>query len=224
MEDVLEVKPRSPVGIGTTSLHRGAVVKRDDVHELHYIVPIDNVPSVLQQGILSHTGAARLQARSVAHPAVQDLREHKSVPGGMRLHDYANLYLHARNPMLFLRKDLHQELCVLLLDGAVLEMQGVIVTDMNAARKIARFFTVDAGLAALDRDLVFAEDWRHPGDAVAYDRHKAIKCAEVLVPGLVPPEHIRGALVSCQPAENALRQVAPHLHIDVNPHFFFLQP
>lgn len=70
------------------------------VTEFHCIMPIGNVPSVLEHGILSYELAAKLAHHSVAMPEVQDLRDKKQVPGGLKLHQYANLYFHARNPML----------------------------------------------------------------------------------------------------------------------------
>ena len=45
---------------------------------------------------------------SVAMPAVQDRRARKIVPGGRRLHGYANLYICARNPMMFVRRRLEK--------------------------------------------------------------------------------------------------------------------
>jgi hypothetical protein len=67
---------------------------------LHYITPIANVPSILQRGILCHNQVKSLAHQSVAMPQIQQRRTKKSVPGGRHLHDYANLYFDARNPML----------------------------------------------------------------------------------------------------------------------------
>lgn len=75
------------------------------VTELHCIMPLANVPSVMAQGILSYERAAKLPHHSVAMQPVQDKRDQKQVPGGLKLHQYANVYFHARNPMLFKRKD-----------------------------------------------------------------------------------------------------------------------
>lgn len=80
-------------------------MNRKDLRALHYITPIENVPSILRHGILSHVRAARLTHRSVAMREMQDRRSKVVVPGaGRRLHEYANLYLCARKPMLFKRQ------------------------------------------------------------------------------------------------------------------------
>jgi len=67
-----------------------------ELSELHYITAIDNVPSILQHGLLSHRRAARLTNRSVAMEEIQARRATVRVPGGERLHDYVNLYTATR--------------------------------------------------------------------------------------------------------------------------------
>jgi hypothetical protein len=157
--------------------------------------------------------------------AVQDRRMNKIVPGtgNRRLHDYANIYICARNPMLFKRKDAHTELCVLRINTTVLDLDGVIVTDRNAAATIASFRPVETGLALLDREQVFADDWRHPGDELEYLKHRSIKCAEVLVPDQIPSAYIIGAYVSGMQSRVKLTRIAPNLQITIDPHLFFLE-
>jgi ssDNA thymidine ADP-ribosyltransferase, DarT len=73
--------------------------------EFQNIALIDNLPSVLEHGILSHAEAKKITHLSVALQAVQDKRDAKRVPGGLPLHEYANVYFHARNPMMSLRRN-----------------------------------------------------------------------------------------------------------------------
>src|SRR5260370_41922444 len=89
---------------------------RAQLVELGYIVPIATVPSIRQHGILSHNRAAKLQHEDISHKKVNDYRAAVKVPapGGERpLHEYANLYICARNPMLLSRTSMHAQLCVL---------------------------------------------------------------------------------------------------------------
>ncbi|MBX6773430.1 MAG: DUF4433 domain-containing protein, partial [Chloroflexi bacterium] len=115
-------------------------MERRDIPELHYIVHIDNVPSIMTHGILSHRRAQRLEHISVANPSVQEIRDRKRVPGGRWLHDYVNLYLCARNPMLYVlvRTMGHDELCVLRVSAELLDLPTTIMTDGNAAKNYTR--------------------------------------------------------------------------------------
>jgi len=76
---------------------------RNDLTELHYITKIRNVPSIMTKGILSHKQSKKIDHNSVAMEEIQERREKKIVPGGRPLHEYVNLYFHARNPMLYVR-------------------------------------------------------------------------------------------------------------------------
>ena len=107
---------------------------------------------------------------------------------------------------------------------AILDLEGVIVTDRNAASSIARFSPVATGLALIDRDRVFAEYWNHPGDELESDNHKKVKYAEVLVPMCIPPQYIFGAYVSCIESQNRLREtISSQLPITINAYLFFLE-
>jgi hypothetical protein len=155
-------------------------------------MPIENVPSVLQHGILSHERALKLAHHSVAMQEVQDRRDQKQVPGGLKLHQYANLYFHARNPMLYKRRDRAAELCVLRVSIDVRHVQGVVFTDCNASSDYVRFLHPSQWVL-LDFGDIYAMDWRHPNDPIAYYRHRSRKCAEVLVPHCVEPRFLTGA-------------------------------
>jgi hypothetical protein len=109
------------------------------VTEFQCIMPLENIPSVLKHGILSNEGAAKLPHRSVAMQEVQERRDLKQVPRGLKLHQYANLYFHARNPMMYKRKESVADLCVLCVSLDVLKVEGVVLADCNASSNYVRF-------------------------------------------------------------------------------------
>lgn len=108
-----------------------------DLKELHYIMPIANVPSILKLGILSHREVARrrVNSMSVALPGVQERRESRVIPGARPLHEYVNLYI-----------------CVLQISPAVLSLPGVVIADGNAASGPTAFWKSPSGLSKVDKD------------------------------------------------------------------------
>lgn len=194
---------------------------REELDELHYITPIANVPSILAHGLLSHKRANVLSHQSVAMSEIQDRRRKVVVPNARPLHEYVNLYLCARNPMLYKRQAEHHALCVLRVSPAVLDGHGVVIADRNASSDYVRFMAAPGGLAFLDRDLVFAEWWTHPDDFIEELRHKSIKYAEVLVPDHVAASYITGAYVSGTTGQTTLLAVAAGLAVTVNSYMFF---
>lgn len=191
------------------------------VTELHNIMPIANIASVLVHGILSHEKCVELAHTDVSMAAIQDKRNLVQVPGGRKLHQYANLYFHARNPMMYKRNHLRDTLCVLRISTDVLPLPGVVVSDQNASSRYVRFRPPE-DLDSLNFDKIYADDWTHPNDPVAYWRHKSMKCAEVLVPDCVEPKYIEGAYVANEAARFALTQQGFSMSINVNPHIFLL--
>jgi len=196
-------------------------VQRSELHELCYITPIANVPSILRVGIVSHRRSLEINHVSVAMQEMQDRRSRVAVPpGGKKLHDYANLYICARNPMLCKRQNQHADLCVLSIQTGVLDLPGIVITDCNASSEYVRFAAAPEGLSIVDRDMTFADDWNDP-NRIQYFRKKSAKCAEVLVPDCVPPEFITGAYVSCREALNRLSALNTRISVTINGHLFF---
>jgi len=195
-------------------------MNREDVTELHYITAMANLPSILRHGILSHTLADQLAHDSVAMPEIQERRRNKQIPGARPLHEYANLYFDAHNPMLSKCRRRNAEICVLHIDPAVMDQAGVIVTDRNAASDWVGFFTVAQGFSVINRERVLARYWIHPDP---YDEmsHKSEKCAEVLVPDRVDVQFIAGTYVANQVALEEFRRLNFQLPVRVRGDMFF---
>ena len=195
-------------------------MNRSDITELHFIAPIANVPSILLHGILSHRPADRLAHESVAMPEVQERRKNKQIPGARTLHEYANLYFDAHNPMLSRRREQNASICVLRVSPDVLDLPGVIVADRNAASDWVKFSAVEEGLRQISRDRVFARYWTHP-DPYEEMSHKSEKCAEVLIPNRVEAHFICEAYVANQAALAAFNALNVELPVSINSAMFF---
>ncbi|MGQ9779783.1 MAG: DUF4433 domain-containing protein [Bacillota bacterium] len=187
-----------------------------------FITPINNLRSILQIGILCYEHAQAIPHESIAMEEIQRRRADKIVPGGRPLHQYVNLYFSARNPMMFARKEAHQNLCVLQILSEVMDLPGVIVTDGNASSNYTWFRPASDGIRFLEEELIYARDWRH-SDLKEYWRRKSAKCAEVLVPDRVDPSYIAGIYVSCPETRERIRPVSGGLPINVKPDLFFLE-
>jgi hypothetical protein len=176
----------------------------------------------MEHGILCKNKAKKLKTKpiSVAMEDIQNIRANKIVPGGLPLHDYANVYLHARNPMLRKLSDQHAELCVIRVSTKILDIENVVITDGNSASSYTAFLPSPGGLLAVDGDLVFAEYWTDTNEIVGW-RKKRAKCAEILVPSRIPARFITGAHVSCREAEEALLAIGFDLPIVIDAHLFF---
>jgi hypothetical protein len=194
---------------------------RGELTELHFITPISNLGSIMEHGILSNERSKKLHHKSVAMQEIQARRASKVVPGGRPLHEYANLYICARNPMMYLRRSQHDELTVLRISTDVLDLKGVVVSDSNSSSDYVRFAAAPKGLDIVRKDMTFADDWRDP-DQIQMWKKKAAKCAEVLVPDQVDIRYIIGAYVCSERVKTQLEAARSGLTVTVNPYLFFM--
>ena len=197
--------------------------------ELYYITHLENVPSILEHGILSHAEIERRRMNYVRlydHASVSK-RQSRTVPDGRSLWKFANLYFQPRNPMLYrvLRENAGQERDVVVLGvkKEVLDLPDVFITTGNAASAKSEIWTHDESLQRLQDILheVNVEFWAEKRGT----KHRIM--AEVLVPERVPPEYITTIYVrdhqAQKYAQKYLRAALPHHPVEIvpEPHMFF---
>jgi len=187
---------------------------------LYNIQSIDNIPSIIKKGLLSNEKARRVNHVSIAMNEVQERRELVRVPNGLRLHQYANLYFDPRNPMLSRKRSQNEEICILKFDSAVLDIEGVILSDRNASSNYAAFYEPDIGLENIDFDLVYARYWLDE-DYYEQCRKKSIKCAEILVPHYIPYNYVACAAVVDAKAKEKLCATGFDRNVIIEPKVFF---
>jgi len=185
----------------------------------YYIAPIAVVESIMRDGILSHNQAMMIEHDTIANPVVQDIRTRVKVPNGLALHDYANLYFDAYNPMLCSRQNQVDRICVLIISQEVLAIPGSVISDKNASSRYVRFYSSPEGLEHLDYHMIYSRDWRD-ANQYRYFAKKSGKCAELLVPHWIPSDYITGALVANEKAKAALAKTSFGLTISVDPGTF----
>ena len=108
-----------------------------DIRNLYYITHIDNLPSILEKGILSHERIEneQLQPARIYNTDIVNRRQEKSTPDQKSLWRYANLYFQPRNPMMY--RVVHEKgpknLVVVSVAKEILQTAGVFIADGNAA-------------------------------------------------------------------------------------------
>ena len=194
-----------------------------DLVELYYITHIDNLPSILDEGILSHTRIEELNVPStpIYNKDIVSRRKDKSTPDGKSLWDYANLYFQPRNPMMYcvVHEKEKENLVVVGVLSKVLQEQDVVITDGNAANDPTRFYSQSEGLTMLQEQwAIIQNDWWNEGDG---SKRKIM--AECLVPIQVKPDHIRSLFVANNATRDRVKQIVGNRQISIvpEPHMFF---
>lgn len=136
------------------------------------------------------------------------------------MHEYANVYFHARNPMMSRRRNEACSLCVLRVSIEILKIPGAVITDQNAVSNYVKFSAPDQ-LKFMDLNYVFAANWKHPENRIEEWRHSSAKCAEALIPQRIPPDYLLGAYVLNDAVGAELEELGFALPIEIDADLFF---
>lgn len=195
------------------------------VQQLYYITHIDNVASILQMGILSHK---IIEDRRVKHTPIYDIniisnRKQRLTPANLSLWDYANLYLQARNPMLYrvVCEVAAENIVVIAIDVDVHKLSGTYISVGNAASTTSEILPGSEyhKVVNLLKRVLDCRYWTEQ------DGSKREIMAECLVPAQVPPSYIKGIYVVSDPiADRVRRMISSEIKVIPEPQMFFYNP
>src|SRR2546426_8264697 len=197
--------------------------KTPEIKSLYYITRIENLPSIVKDGIFSHQ---LIEDQAVKFTPIYDVsivrnRKTKTTPDGKSLWAYANLYFQARNPMLYrvIHEKGEKNLAVLGVQKQVMHAPDVFLTDGNAASEPTSFFPQRDGMKVLHKmwDVIDSEWWN------SVDGSKRKIMAECLVPRMIPPESIHTIFVASHAVAEKVRalRLSRPLPIVPEPNMFF---
>ena len=199
------------------------MARKAEIKSLFYITHVENLPSILRHGILSH---AQIEAGNVPYTPIYDAeivgnRKNKLTPNCVSLWEYANLYFQPRNPMMYrvVHEKKTKNLAVVGIKPDVLNRAGVFVTDGNAANGPTLFYPVTDGLRVIQShwSVIQAEYWRSD------DGSKRKIMAECLVPDRLTPDDILSIFVADQAVQKRAEDLIGSRRIPVipEPNMFF---
>ena len=171
-------------------------MKTVHVKGLYYITHINNLPSILQRGILSHQ---RIQDEGIEFTPIYDEqivadRGNRTTPDGKSLWRFANIFFQPRNPMLYrvlIEKSL-SEIVIIAVRPDILNTMGMCITTGNAASLLSEILPAPAGMKRLGKILKGTDKvwWK------IEDGSKREIMAECLIPESIPPEYIQTVYVA----------------------------
>ena len=182
---------------------------------LWHMTHMSNLPSILGRGLLSHSCVHSEQIRyhDISEESVQHWREGKETVYSQPIHGYVPLYINPRNAMLYKRRSVQHELCVIEIAKSIILDKKCVVSDGNAAAQRTKFFCPIDGLTKLD--------WKTLRKGTWYDDKEAKRrmCAEVLVPNEIAPEYFDS--IRCIDAKFLRHIKASSIRSIVSPELYF---
>jgi O-acetyl-ADP-ribose deacetylase (regulator of RNase III) len=196
---------------------------KNNIKSLYYITHINNLPSILKEGILSHKKVEELKVtyQSVYDTGIVSRRKDKPTPERNSLWEYANLYFQPRNPMMYrvIHEKEKRDIAIVGVKPEVLQVNGGLVTDGNAANDPTQFFSVTEGLKVLKNQWqIIQNDWWNDRDG---SKRKIM--SECLIPERIAPEFIHSIFVANYAAKERVESIitSAKVHVVPEPHMFF---
>lgn len=188
---------------------------RHGVFCLWHLTHKDNIRRILIHGILNYYDAHGLHINRVdiSDPDAQKWREHIEPHYKRKIHDYTPLYIKPRNPMLYVRRHLQSDLCLIEISLSALFENEYLITDGNAASRATRFFKSIENIDELPWAVLNGEFWPD------HDDGKRKMCAEVLVYPKVAPSHI--GTVHCYSMNTKLFLSGYERNVEISRNLFF---
>ncbi|NEP11471.1 MAG: DUF4433 domain-containing protein [Symploca sp. SIO2C1] len=166
------------------------------IEGLYYITHIDNIPSILKRGILSHSEIEKeeIQPATIYSSEIVNKRRKRIVSGETTLWDFANLYFQPRNAMLYslvCNPDVAlDDLAIICLKRRILDREDIFLTTGNAASSQSEILSKSKASLGNIRNQI-GRDWWNKEDG---SKRKIM--AECLVPKKVDPADIQTVYVA----------------------------
>lgn len=149
---------------------------------IDHITHVDNLPSILKNGLYSHNNS--FVKKDISNNDVNSRRHYKEPIYNHNVHDYVPFYFNPRNAMMYNVR--HENVVVLQFSTKLMYQENVIFTNQNAATNNVTFINDINDLKHLNWKSIRAKSWN---DQPSYVKQQMM--AEVLIYNYVPITYLR---------------------------------
>ena len=195
----------------------------------YYLLKINNLPSILEHGILSFNTVKSLQMKSesFASKSVEKRRAERapvclSSGNNRSIHDLVPLYLTPRTPTLFMRLDLQGFLCFAVIRSQILFDPNIefVFTDGNVGSKKTVFYYKAEDLNKIPWQVIRAKYWTRFPDGTRK------RNSEFLIYPKIDLHYISKIIVDKPKTKQIVERIiaskkTEHIEVGINPWFFF---
>lgn len=160
---------------------------------LFYITHSDNLPSILNLGILSHNLAHKngFVNTDISNQQVNARRNRIEESLGGNIHDFAPLFFTVKNPTFYYwcKNKSKDNLIILKINPHILLENNVSFSDGNAAVRTTKFYSDLSDFNNLNWTLINKGSWNHYEFQIKNEQKRTI-CAEVLTKDKIQTHYI----------------------------------
>jgi hypothetical protein len=190
--------------------HKEDLISRFGISFLYHMTHKSNLRSILKYGLLSHNDAhnRNLTTIDISENTVNDRRRRIEPIFNKSIHEYAPLYFNPKNPMLFKRKNIQNEIVIIAFDANLMLKENTIFTDGNAASNSTNFYNNFDCLSKLSWECINDVWWN------TYQDGKRKKCAEVLILNKIEIDSISKIITFDESTKNFVNSIKREVTIN----------
>jgi hypothetical protein len=195
------------------------ILNNYSVNYFYHMTHINNIQSILKYGLLPNGN--NYQINDISDLDVNNRRFKLEPIYNKSIHKYVPLYFNPKNAMLYVRKNIQQDIVILVLKKDLILKNKVVFTDGNASCAITKFFNKIEDLSQLDWECLKDNTWNDHIDG------KRKRMAEILVPDYVSIDNIEYIICNNTNVkikiEDILKQMNLNIKIykDINKKIYF---
>jgi O-acetyl-ADP-ribose deacetylase (regulator of RNase III) len=211
-----------------TDLEFDNMARAIGIEGLYYITHVDNIVSILENGILSHSliESKGINHQKIYNASVVNRRSGRKVIGEKTLWDFANVYFQPRNPMMYVVdrniSDI-DNVAIFLISKRILNNKEAFIVNGNAASLSSEIISSsDDRFKDVLREIRknVDNDWWKEEDGT-----KRKIMAECLIPNFIDPKFIEAIYTPTEKAKDSISQKIslkfPAVSVAVAPEKFF---
>lgn len=191
------------------------LLNNSGIEYLYHMTHIDNLSSILENGLYPH--ANNLQKIDISDCDVNSRRSRLEPIFAKSIHSYVPFYFNPKNAMLYVRRNIQNNIVILKIKKELLLENNVLFTDGNASCVDTNFFDNLVDLDKLNWQCINDNNWCN------YIDGRRIKMSEVLVPDYVSVDSIEGIICNNTQIKSEIEKLQSDIdiYLDNRNKFYF---
>ena len=183
------------------------------IEYLYHMTHVNNLQSIMKYGLQAHDNGHKKV--DISDCDVNSRRSRKEPIYHKSIHSYVPFYFNPKNNMLSRRRNIQNDIVILVFKRDLMQKNGTLFTDSNASTNRAKFYNNLKDLNKLNFKCIYTK-----GYYSGYEDGANKRMAEVLVPTKVNSNSIEAIICNNSNAKNKVSSISSKKTI-VNSNFYF---
>ena len=188
------------------------ILQQYGISYIYHMTHIKNLSNILKYGLLSHNN--NLVKEKIDNKDVNRRRNINEPIYNKNIQDYVPFYFNPKNAMLFVNKEIQDDIVILAFDKSLMFCENMLFTDRNASSNKTNFFNNLENINAINWECINAKTW------FDYKDGKRKRMAEVLIPNKVPILYCLKIYCNNKNTEKYLKK-SVNIEVEENQQLFF---